>query len=203
MIHIKKLTLLFILLIIFQLEAQNNSKVDPYNYVVEEVFGDLNKDGRQDKILITQDTGNEKAPYKLQIFFNDSEGFKKAFVSTTTFIPPKYPNGKEDYRVFSSLGTVQIEQGILKITFEMIRGTYTYKFRFQNGNFELIGYTEVGLAAGGIYTNDFNLSTGIRNRKTESVDTNKILSREKEKLVIRPLPKIQDIIAYENDDYLR
>lgn len=202
-ITIKRLAIVIISLLCLDIQAQVNLAPDRYNYIVEEVFGDLNKDGSADKVVISQDTLSDKAPYKLQIFLRKSGGFEKAVVSTTKFIQPQFPYGREDHRSFSSLGTIEINRGLLVITFDLIRGSFTYKFRFQNGNFELIGYSEVGVIAGGLYTIDFNLSSGTRIRKTETVDTNKLVEREEEKLLIRPLPKLQDISAHVNDDYLR
>lgn len=200
---IKKFALVAFFMLCFQIQAQNERQTNHYNYLIEEVLGDLNKDGLPDKVLISQDTLSEKAPYQLQIFFNNKGSFKQPFVTTTKFIQPKFPYGRDDYRSFSSLGTVEIKKGLLVISFELIRGTFNYKFRFQNGDFELIGYTEVTADNGQIYFNDFNLSTGIRLRRTEALGNNKVLQRKKEKLLIRPLPKLQDLIAYENDDYLR
>ena len=47
-------------------------------------------------------------------------------------------------------------------------------------------------------TIDFNLSTGIRIEKLERYDTDKLLSYKKKKVLIRPLPKLQDIKAMDD-----
>jgi hypothetical protein len=39
--------------------------------------------------------------------------------------------------------------------------------------------------------------------KIENYETDTIVSNKKSKLIIRPLPKLQDIQPFENDDYLR
>ena len=84
----------------------------------------------------------------------------------------------------------------------MTRGHFTHKYRFQNGNFELIGFSQVYSDGHGIMTTiDYNLSTGIRIEKTERYDTDKVLSNTKKKILIRPLPKLQDITPMENELY--
>ncbi len=50
-------------------------------------------------------------------------------------------------------------------------------------------------------TIDFNLSTGVRIEKLERYDTDKLLSYKKKKILIRPLPKLQDITAMDNELY--
>lgn len=47
----------------------------------------------------------------------------------------------------------------------------------------------------------YNLSTGVRIEKLERYDTDKLLSYKKKKILIRPLPKLQDITAMENELY--
>ena len=73
------------------------------------------------------------------------------------------------------------------------------KTQFQN-----IGYTEAqSNSLDRIYYTDFNLSTGLKIEKTENYATDEIISNTKRKVMIRPLPKIQDIIPFENDDDIR
>lgn len=198
----QKLQLILFLICYVNFSAQSSGQSATFNFTVYEVYGDLNKDGLSDKVLITQDTINDQAPYLLQIFFNDNGKYQRPFVSTSTFIQPKFPNGKEDPRSFSSLAEVMIVKGILIISSELIRGNFNYKFRFQNGAFQLIGYTEITADNGHIYFADFNLSTGVKLRRTETFN-NKIVEKSREIQKINPLPDIKDIISYENDDYLR
>ena len=88
------------------------------------------------------------------------------------------------------------------MNFELLRGHYKHKFRFQNGNFELIGFSEVSSDGHGVMqTTDYNLSTGIRVEKSERYDSDKILSNKKKKILIRPLPRLQDVAPMDNDLY--
>ena len=40
-------------------------------------------------------------------------------------------------------------------------------------------------------------------KKTGNIGSDKIISNTKRKVLIRPLPKIQDLIPFENDDAIR
>lgn len=196
--------LLLIILIIFQFDsfAQTDTNRYSFNFKVAEVEGDLNKDSLIDKVVITQDTLNEKAPYRLQIFFTEPNGKLKLIVSSNKIIEPQYPDGRDGYSTGNSFSDVTIKNGVLSVNFELLRGHYEHKFRFQNGNFELIGFSMVYSDGFGVMTTtDFNLSTGIRIEKTERYDMDKVLSNIKKKILIRPLPKLQNVVPMENELY--
>ena len=184
--------LLLIFLIIFQLDtfAQTDTSKLNFDHKVMEVEGDLNKDNLVDKVVVTQDTLNENAPYRLQIFFKEPNGRSRLIVTSTKIIEPQYPDGRDGYRTGNGFSDVTIHNGVLSVNFGLLRGHFEHKFRFQNGNFELIGFSEVYSDGQGVMTTtDFNLSTGIRIEKSERYDTDKILSSTKKKILIRPLPK--------------
>ena len=161
----------------------------------------MNKDSLPDKVIVTQDTLNENAPYRLQVFFKETNGQFKLIVTTTKIIEPQYPDGRDGYRT-DDFSDVTINKGVLSVYFQLLRGHCEHKFRYQNGNFELIGFSEAYSDGQGVMsTNDFNLSTGIRIEKSERYDIEKILSYKKKKILIRPLPKLQDITPFENELY--
>ncbi len=191
-------------LILLQLNSfaqQKNVKLK-FDYKVMEVAGDLNKDSLPDKVLVTQDTLNEKAPYKLEVFFKEPSGKFKLIVSSTKLIEPQFPDGRDGYFTGSAFSEVTILKGVLSVNIELLRGHFEHKFRYQNGHFELIGFSEVVSDGQGVMTTtDFNLSTGIRIEKSERYDRNKLLSFKKKKILIRPLPKLQDITPMENELY--
>ena len=60
-----------------------------FNHKVMEVEGDLNKDSLPDKAIVTQDTLNENAPYRLQVFFKEPNGKYKLIVTSTKIIEPQ------------------------------------------------------------------------------------------------------------------
>lgn len=196
--------ILIILLIVLQVNgfAQADTTQSNFNYPVLEVTGDLNKDNLPDKVVVTQDTLNEIAPYQLQIFFKEKSGGYKLVTASSKIIEPQYPEGRGGYITGNGFGDVTIRNGILSINFQLLRGHFEHTFRFRNGNFELIGFSMVNAnGIGEMTTTDFNLSTGIRIEKTERSDNGKILSNTRKKIWIRPLPKLQDLVPMENEFY--
>lgn len=200
----KKLILLPLLLICVNTFSQTTSKKDTFTLLVTKVLGDLNKDNLEDKVVVTQDTINENAPYKLQIFFAQPNGQFKLIATSTKIIAPQYPDGRDGYRTGDGFLDVTIIKGMVSVNFGLLRGHFEHKFRFQNGNFELIGFSSVSSdGQGKMYTTDFNLSTGIRIEKIENYgeDDDGVSSNIKKKILLRPLPKIQDVEPYENELY--
>ena len=191
------------LLILFQLNSFAQTKTVKYNFdhKIIEVSGDLNKDSLSDKAIVTQDTLNENSPYRLQVFFKELNGKFKLITTSIKVIAPEYPNGKDGYRELGFYD-IKIKKGVLSLNVELIRGHFEHKFRFQNDNFELIGFSQVYTDGLGIMkTIDYNLSTGIRIEKSQRFDTDKLLSNTKKKILIRPLPKLEKITPMENELY--
>jgi len=170
-----------------------------FNITVSKATGDLNKDGIEDMVSVRQDSVHDKGPYRIQVLFGLEGGGYKPIVSSDQLIEPQYPDGRDGYRTGNGFDGVEIKKGILIVSNFLLRGHYEYKFRYQNGNFELIGYTYASSdGIGKIYSEDFNLSTGERFYKEELYETGEISRNENTKDLIRPLPKLQDIIPFEN-----
>ena len=187
---------LFFSAIIF---AQKNN----FNKTITKVKGDLNKDGLIDYVQVSQDTVSTTAPYKLEIYFAEINGNFKKIVSTTKAIDAQYPDGKNGYYNGNSFYKIDIVKGVLSIQNELIRGNFEHKFRYQNGNFELIGFSQVYSDGQGTMGKiDFNLSTGIRIKTTEPYGEDDFpKTNSKKKIVIKPLPKLQDFAPFENEYY--
>lgn len=182
--------------------AQSDTINYHFDYTVMEVTGDLNKDNLPDKVVVTQDTVSETAPYQLQIFFKEKNGEFKLVTTSTKIIQSQYPEGRGGYISGNGFADVTIKKGILSVNFQLLRGHFEHIFRYQNGNFELIGFSMVNAnGIGEVTTIDFNLSTGYRTEKTARTDNGKILSQTKKKIWLRPLPKLQDLIPMENEFY--
>lgn len=190
-----------IILISFQLNSFSQTCIkDSIDNKIVQVEGDLNKDKLIDKVIVTQDTVNENAPYKLQVFFKESNRKFKLIATSTKVIIPQYPEGRNGYLTGNGFSDISIKNGVLSVNYQLLRGHYEYKFRYQNGNFELIGFSEVFSDGSGlIYYIDFNLSTGIRIDKTSNFDSDKDISIKKKKILIRPLPKLQDFNSLDNE----
>ena len=193
------LSFLFIL-ISFQMNIFAQKKnIENYNYQVREEEGDLNNDGIIDKITVRMDTINETRPFRLQIFLSKPNRKLALAVSSTQIIEPMYPTEKKGDHNGYQIPDFFIEKGILKIWSEIKSGHITYDFKYRNGNFELINVTKVTNNATKGYIDEntiftetkFNLITGLRTEKDETLDTKKFKIRKKTVLV-SPLPKIQD-----------
>ncbi|WP_396179547.1 hypothetical protein [Flavobacterium sp.] len=198
----KKIFLTSLLLIQIYAYSQNRKLNDSFNLKITEVKGDLNKDNLIDKVVVTQDPINEKSPYKLEIFFAKPNGSFELIVSSTKIIEAQFPDGRVGYKTGDGFLNITIKKGVVSVNFELLRGHFEHKFRFQNGNFELIGFSKVCSDGRGVMTTtDFNLSTGVRIEKAERYDTDKVISNTKKKILIKPLPKLQDVEPFENKLY--
>lgn len=182
------------------LSAQNSKTKDHYNYQVREEKGDLNNDGKIDKITVEMDTVNETRPLRLQIFLSQPNGKLALMVSSTQIIEPQYPtenNGKfNGYQIPYFF----IENGILTMWSEIKSGNIAYDFKYHNGNFELIHVSKLTNNATKGYIDEntiftetkFNLITGLRTETDDKSGSKKALHTRKKTVLIRPLPKIQD-----------
>ena len=186
----------FALLFSVMLSAQNN-----FTKEITKVKGDLNKDGLIDYVQVLQDTISETAPYKLEIYFAETNGTFKKIISTIKAIDPQFPEGRNGYYNGNSFYEITIIKGILSIHNELIRGNFEHKFRYQNGNFELIGFSQVysdGQGTMGMV--DFNLSTGVRIKTTEPYGEDDFpKTKNQTKMMIRPLPKLQDFTPFKTE----
>jgi hypothetical protein len=182
------------------LSAQGIKNKGNYNCQVREEKGDLNHDGKMDKIIVKMDTINETRPLILQIFLSQPNGKLTLAVSSTKIIEPQYPVENQGKFNGYQIPSFFIEKGILTMWSEIKGGNITYDFKYHNGNFELIrvkkltnnstkGYTDENT----IFTETkFNLITGLRTETDETSGSGKTLAKRKKIVLIRPLPKIQD-----------
>jgi hypothetical protein len=197
------LYLVFILISVqMNLSAQNIKNKDNYNYQVREEEGDLNNDGIMDKITVKMDTINETRPLKLQIFLSQPNGKKTTLaVSSTKIIEPQYPVENQGKFNGYQIPNFFIEKGILTMWSEIKGGNITYDFKYHNGNFELINVKKLTNNAPKGYIDEntiftetkFNLISGLRIATDGLSGTKKTLNKRKKIVLIRPLPKIQDL----------
>jgi len=207
-IHIY-LALVFILAQI-NVFAQNIKAKDNFIFLVREEEGDLNRDGKMDRVTVHMDTVNETNPLRLQIFLSQPKGKLALVVSSTQIIEPQYPVEKHGEYNGYQIPDFRIEKGTLLMWSEIKGGNITYTFKYQNGNFELINIDKLTNNATQGYIDEntiftetkFNLVTGIR-IETDDTNSDKILKNNKRKktVLIRPLPKIQDFKFSDKDRY--
>jgi len=184
---------------IFGLAQIKNSK-DNYSVQVREEQGDLNHDGLADKAIIKMDTAHITRPLKLEIYFQTKNSNFKLITSSTKILVPQYhQDGKYAGNVIPN---VVIEDGILIILMEHKSNHPHYKFKYQNGNFELISYFNVIWDGKNTTTEtNFDMVTGIYIVQTQELGSEKITIKEKKKITVNPLIKIQDFIPFENEFY--
>jgi len=184
------------------LYSQLKNPKQKFSKTVYVTKGDLNKDNISDSVVVLQDTLDDISPYRIKIFLSNANKEYFLSVESDSAIEPQFPNGKESYSNPATFSDVTITSCVLIITSQLTRGHYEHKFRYQNGNFELIGFSEGGSDGHGVmYTTDFNLSTGILLEIAERYDSDKLLSKKKKIVKIRPLPKLQNFKPFQSDIY--
>jgi len=197
-----KLFALFILMSVpMFLSAQKGMVKDNYSYQVRDEDGDLNNDGKEDKVLVMMDTIDETRPLKLQIFLSQPDGKLILAVSSTKIIEPQYPAENKGEPNGFQVPSFFIEHGILQMRSEIESGNITYDFKYKNGNFELIHVSKLTNNSTKAYVDEyttftdtqFDLVTGIRTETDDKLGSKKPLAVRKKKVLIRPLPKIQDM----------
>ena len=189
-----KLLLTFTLVFTINFAFSQEKKSD-YNTIVYKISGDLNKDNIPDLVVVKEDNTSKHNPYLLEIFFQNKNGKYETVLTSRKAVMEKYPYG--DQRTELILENLQIKNGILIFRNDMIRGSMIHKFRFQNGEFELIGYTYTNASAGYIEHTDYNLSTGEKVDKHTDYQTDKILKFTKTKQKMQKLPKLKDFTPFD------
>jgi hypothetical protein len=150
--------------------------------------GDLDRDKAEDCALVIKANGSkflnkntgfgsdifDTNPRVLLVLFKDKDGYKAVKQSNSFIIPPDSPTMTEPFQ------TVEIKSGVLELSFELFSsaGSWgmtraTYKFKFLNGEFVLIGAdkTETMRNTGKMETRSYNFLTGkvkISTGKTSS-----------------------------------
>lgn len=189
--------------------SQSIKNKNNYTYQVREEIGDLNHDGKIDKVTVKMDTVDETRPLRLQIFLSKPNGKLTLAVSSDKIIEPQYPvenNGKfNGYQIPNFF----IENGILKMWSEIKGGNITYHFNYNKDHFELIYVDKLTNDATKGYIDEntiftetkFDLITGIRTESDEKLGSTRPLAVRKKRVLIRPLPKIQDFKFSDKDLY--
>ena len=136
----------------YNCKAQNKKSEDfiPNGYVLyEKFFGDLNKDGQEDCILIVKGTNkdnivinrfNEKVDRNRRgiiILFKNQEYYQLVTKNYDCF----YSENEDGGVYFAPELLIKVERGNLIIHYAHGRyGFWSYTFRYQDSNFKLIGY---------------------------------------------------------------
>ena len=182
--------------------GQAGSNKNSFNRIITTTKGDLNKDKLPDSVIVLQDTMNDTAPYRLQIFFKNTNAGYRLVIQNDSAIEVEFPDGKGGLLTGTRFSYINIKAGVLTINTELLRGYYEYKFRYQNGYFALIGFKESYSDGQGISTTtDLNLFTGILHEIIQRYDTDKIISNTKKKIKIKPLPNLKGFAPFSTTLY--
>lgn len=182
------------------LYAQNSKSKGHYDYQVRDEEGDLNNDGKADRVTVKMDTVNETRPFQVQIFLSQPNGKLALAVSSDQMIEPQYPVENKGKFNGYQIPDFFIEKGILSMWSEIKSGNITYDFKYRNGNFELINVKKLTNNATKGYTDEntvftemnFDLVKGIIIENHEISGTGKPLHPRKKTKLIRPLPTLQN-----------
>lgn len=164
--------------------------LNDFKKTIYQVKSDLNRDGRTDLVIVKADTLDKHHPYLLEIFFAKGGGGYSCVFRSRNTIMARFPTGDQQGKLL--LEQLKVTNGILIFTNQRIRGNMTHKFRYQNENFELIGYTERNAGVARIDCRAVNLLTGRQVAWQELYErdgkTSQMISYKKFKV----LPKLQD-----------
>jgi hypothetical protein len=151
-------------------QLSSSSSLSETYKIIEELFGDLNKDGLDDKVQIVKgidrskiekdEAGNEKDLNRrgVIISFRKGDSYELALKNISCFSSENEGGG---------VLRCQIVKGTVRFYDEHRRYYCTYVFRYQNNDFELIGYEFVSLKR----------SHAIENGKSVNFSTRKMLTR--------------------------
>ena len=176
--------------------AQQKQLKDNFTIQIRLEEGDLNKDGLKDKTVITMDTIDASVPLRLQIFFlQPNKKFKMVF-SSTDVIEPQYEKG---IHTKNQIPYFFIENGFLLMSSEKNDVRFEHKFIYKNGIFQLVKISSVVYDGQSSTTETvFDLLSGLRTEILKSLDSEKILKKKTKKIMIRPLPTLQNLRTFGN-----
>lgn len=180
----KKIFTILILCTATTLLAQTKSGKDftaflPKGYVLfEQLSGDLNKDGLEDKVLIIKGTDKSKV---IQDEYRGTLDRNRRGIIILLNKNGQYQSALKNYACFSSENedggvyfapelAIEIKKGNLYVHYGHGRyGYWAYTFRLKDADFEMIGYDE---SNGGPVTHSTTSINFLTKKKQERVNTN-------------------------------
>jgi len=112
-------------------------------YTFEEFFGDLNGDGKEDRVTVIKNTvidyqgESDMTRRGIVIAFNNNGNYEQVLINQNCFSSENEHGGT----YFAPELSIKIERGNLYIAYDHGKyGSHRYTFRHRNGDFELIGY---------------------------------------------------------------
>ncbi|MEG1592569.1 hypothetical protein [Chryseobacterium sp.] len=192
----KNTLLIFLVFTSLNIYAQQKNNTEHFTVRVREEMGDLNRDGLQDKVILTMDTVDVQQPLKLQIFLLQSNRKLRLEFSSKEVFNPQYPNGKYGG---DQVPSVLIENGNLILYCEIKDVKEYYTFRYQNGKFELIQISKIVWDGKDTTTETkFDLVKGEKTEVSQLLGSEKKKKKKPTKIALKALPTLQNFRDPEN-----
>lgn len=186
----KNKLLIFLVLASMNMYAQQQKNIEHFTVRVREEVGDLNKDGLQDKVILTMDTVDAQQPLKLQIFLLQSNRKLRLEFSSKEVFNPQYPNEKYGG---DQIPSIFIEDGNLILYSEINDVKQYYTFRYQNKNFELIKISKIIWDGKDTTTEtQFDLVKGEKTENSKLLGSEKTKKKKPTKIALKTLPTLQN-----------
>ena len=195
-------------------EKQNPTDFLPKGFVVfEKINGDLNKDGIEDCILIIKGTDRtqiitdeylgqlDRNRRGIIVLFNKNDRYELAVKNYNCFSSENEDGGV----YFAPELSVEIKKGNLFVHYGHGRyGGWQYNFRYQDSDFELIGYESIN---GGAVIDSETSINFLSKKKQEKVNTNEnaeggdeVFKETWEKIKVNRLIKLSEIKDFDELD---
>lgn len=163
--------------------------------------GDLNSDGLTDMVIVKIDTTDATRPLKLEVFFRKPDSSFQLMVSTSQLMEAQYPAKLNGEHSGHQVPDFRIENGHLLME-SYVNGMSLHTFLFRNGQFELIAFSQVEWDGDQTTTNTyFNLETGTYTKELQYLGSDEVVLSEKKEIIVKPLPTLQNFIAFQTDIY--
>lgn len=193
---------LFLLLVTVNAYSQKTADKDHFTFQIQNEEGDLNKDKRNDKVVLEMDEKSETRPVRLQIFLSQPNKKLLLAVSSTKIIEDEYPVYKNGKHNGNNIPYFIIEDGVLKMLTNINDRKSSYEFRLQQNNFELVKISRVSWDGKNTTTEvEIDLLAKTKLEYQQELGSDKILNKKTKKIKVNSLPKIQDLSFSDLEQY--
>lgn len=149
----------------------NTSSFVPAGYEIsEEVAGDLNKDGRQDRVIAIKNKNDNTEPRKIIVLLQNENSTFQQDQESSSIIPSEYTT--DGTQVFNTASLTIELNNLVVITWGFTSNT-TSTFRYIDGQLRLIRIKEFASGAGGYSELILDLiASTIKHTETNTMDEN-------------------------------
>lgn len=191
---ISSFIVVFLFLANTSLYSQKVANKDNYTAQIQEEEGDLNKDKRNDRIVVEMDVKDDTRPLRVQIFLSQPDKKLQLAVSSTKLIESQYPANKKGEHNGNPIPGLFIEDGTLKMLTNINDRKSSYEFRLNKNNFELVKISRVFWnGKNTTFETIIDLIAKTKIEFQQELGSDEILNKRKKEIKINSLPKIQDL----------